>query len=163
MQNCFKKTLCFLLAALFCVGLFGCSKKAQYTPYGLCQEILSLCDENAQFKSLNGDQAATYYGLSKELLQNFAAYVSDDDTSYDAIAVFTFKNEEEKSALASCFKESIRTNKVSAGVVNTNESTKVEKGIMMELQNMLIFVMAENTEEIGKKLSDLGAKNYSFK
>ena len=155
-----KKGLCFFLAVILVFSLFACSKKETYTPYSLSQEILALCGEEIKWKSLDSDSAATYYGAGKQLLENFAAYISDDDARYDAVAIFAFENEQEKKAIADCFTENIKSNKATAGVVNAAESAKIEKGVIIEFQNMLILIVTENSGEVAKELLKMGAKHY---
>ena len=162
MLRLLKKALCLCLAVLMVCCLFGCSKSEKHTPYSICQKVLPLCSEEISWTSLSSEQAAAYYGVSSALLQNFAAYISDDDTRYDAVAAFTFKNGDEKKELADCFAEILNSNKASVGLVNHKESSKIQKSIIMELNDMLILVAVENAQDICGELEALGARKYMY-
>ncbi len=160
MLRLLKRGLCLWLAVLMICCLFGCSKSENHTPYSICQKVLSLCSEEISWTSLNSEQAAAYYGVSSDLLQNFAAYISNDDTRYDAVAAFTFNSSDKKKELADCFTEILNTNKASVGLVNDKESSKIQNSIILELNNMLILVAVENAQDICLELEALGAKKY---
>ena len=160
MLRLLKRGLCFLLAAVLLCGLMGCSKNEKHTPYSISQKVLSLCNEEILWTSLSSEQAAAYYGVSSGLLKNFAAYISDDDTRYDAVAVFVFENEDEKSQLALSYGEFLNTHRASVGLVNKNESSKIQNSVIMELNNMLILVAVENAQAVSEELNKIGAKNY---
>ncbi len=157
-----KRIGCIVLAAIMLCGLFGCAKVDVHTPYSISQKIISLCSDDISWYSLSREQAAAYYGLAGDFPESFAAYISDDDARFDAVAVFTFKTLEEKKELAGCFGEIISGNKGSAELVNDNESSKIQNSVVLELDGMLIFVAADNAKQISEELQKLGAEKYVY-
>ena len=156
------RLLALVLAAVCVFTLCSCSSGEEQTPYSVSQKILDLFSEDIEMTSLTSEQTAAYFGIDTKHLHSFSVSISSADDRYDTVAVFAYKDKEERTAVADAVAQHLKTNETTVKAVNDAEYRKIQNSLIMEHGAKLILVISDNNEEIGKMLEELGAKKFIF-
>ncbi len=153
----FKKLISLTLCALlFAAMLCGCSAKRTPSPLELCNDIISQ-NSLTDLTSLSGDKLESYFGFKNSNIKRFSVMISTSSERADTVAVFEVSNKEQRSAVIT------GVSKYAASLADSMQSVeaeykKVSSLLIMELDDLIIFIICPDTKAVEQQLITLGAK-----
>lgn len=157
----FKKTaknfLVFFLVAMLILLSCSCNSKKEYDVTELSEEILNLTSFS-EMKSLSGTSLPSYFVFQDGDVKRFNVKVSANAESADTLACFEVVDQKQRSTTISGISSYLANQSNSFKSTIEKEYNKVQKRLLVELENIIILVVANNTTDVWDYLTELGAK-----
>lgn len=150
-----KKFIALLLVVILILS--GCSNKNQYTSVELSENILKLTTFS-EMKPLSATSLSTYFVFGDGIVTRFNVNVSATGESADTLACFEVNNDEQRSTAITGISEYLTNLSTSFKTTMEQEYKKVENRLLVELDNIIILVICNDTAPVWDYLSELGAK-----
>ena len=152
-----KKYISLLLSIIMVFVISGCGAKGNYTSAQLSEEILDLASFS-EMKELSGTSLPSYFVFQDGNVKRFSVRVSATGESADTLACFEVNDKEQRATAISGISNYLTNLSTSFKSTMEQEYNKVEKRLLVELDNIIILVICNDTTAVWDYLNDLGAK-----
>ena len=109
-------------------------------------------------KTLSGTSLPSYFVFGDGDVKRFNAMVSANAESADTLACFEIINKKQRSVAISGISQYLSNQSNSFKSTIEKEYNKVQTRLLMELENIIILVVANNTAAVWDYLTEMGAK-----
>jgi hypothetical protein len=150
-----KKVICLLLVVV--LFLSGCTVKNRYTTAELSEEIFTLTTFS-ELKQLSGASLSTYFVFGDGDVKRFNVNVSATGESADTLACFEVNNAEQRSTAITGISNYLTNLSTAFKSTMEQEYKKVENRLLVEIDNIIILVICNDTAPVWNYLNDLSAK-----
>ena len=156
-KNSVKKIiLLFIIATLILIGC-GCSSNNQYTTAELSEEILKLTSFS-EMKQLSGASLPSYFVFQDGDVKRFNVMVSARGESADTLACFEVIDQKQRATTVSGISSYLANQSNSFKSTISKEYDKVQNRLLMELENIIILVVCNDSTAVWDYLTERGAK-----
>lgn len=156
-KNCIKNFLVlyvvFMLAFISC----GCAFQKTHTTAELSEKILTLTSFS-KMKSLSGISLPSYFVFRDGDVKRFNVMVSANAESADTLACFEVIDQKQRATTVSGISSYLASQSNSFKSTIVKEYNKVQNRLLMELDNIIILVVCNDTTAIWTYLTEIGAK-----
>lgn len=149
-----KKLAVFLLAIVFIFSMVGCSSAKNYDSLEISEKILDLAPFS-NMEKLSGISLSDHFFFKDNDVKRFNVWVSANE-SIDTLACFEVKNDEQRSIVKKGIGKYLEN--LSISPKSPQESMKAENRLLVELDNIIILVICNDTTPVWDYLTELGAK-----
>ena len=156
-KNSVKKVIVFFIAIVLSFIACGCVAKNNYSTSQLSEEILKLASFS-EMKALSGTSLPSYFVFSDGDVKRFNVMVSANSESSDTLACFEVIDEKQRSVAISGISQYLSNQSNSFKSTIEKEYNKVQNRLLMELENIIVLVVSNDTASIWDYLTELGAK-----
>ncbi len=153
-KRCILCVLCIVFCVVMCAG---CGEKTNPLSAKEVTDIIK--SNNASdivWTALRSTDISAYFGFSDEKVTELSVFINDDDEHYDMAAAFEFETSDDMRAVIEALNKSLITAKETFENVNNSEATKIKNKLILKNDNMLVVVVSNNYEKIGKELANYG-------
>lgn len=153
-KRCILCALCIVFCVVMCAG---CGEKTNPLSAKEVTDIIK--SNNASdivWTALRSTDISAYFGFSDEKVTELSVFINDDDEHYDMAAAFEFETSDDMRAVIEALNKSLITAKETFENVNNSEATKIKNKLILKNDNMLVVVVSNNYEKIGKELANYG-------
>ena len=157
LKNSVKKFLAFFLVAILILLGCGCNSPKNLNVTELSEEILNLTSFS-EMKSLSGTSLPSYFVFQDGDVKRFNVKVSANAESADTLACFEVVDQKQRSTIVSGISSYLANQSNSFKSTIEKEYTKVQNRLLVELENIIILVVANDTAPVWDYLTELGAK-----
>lgn len=153
-KRCILCVLCIVFCIVMCAG---CGDKAKpLSPKEITDIIKSNNASDIVWTPLNANDISAYFGFSDENVTGLSVFINDDDEHYDIAAAIEFKTSEDMWAVVESLNKSLIAAKETFDNVNNSEAAKIKNKLILKNDKMLVVVVSNNYEKIGKELAKHG-------
>ena len=155
-----RMTSLFTALCLFIVlVLSGCSSDADKTPRELANDIKKQMSFS-QLKELSGGDLPAHFVFKDGDVAEFSVMISATGESADTIACFKMRDDN-KSVIVEGIAKYLENRAASFKATLVNEYEKLEKHILVQVNDIIILVICSDYATISSYLDDLGAKEIA--
>lgn len=153
-----SRTFAFLLCLCLVITSFsGCTKNENLTVKEI-SDSLKTFSSDIVWTQLSGDQLTSYFGFEADIAEEYETYVNSSDDHFDMIAVIKPTDDAARESIIKGLNFAMSS--ASGNFKNSNQSEykKITSGRIVEADGILVLVIVDNYEKIGKYFNDIGAK-----
>lgn len=151
-----KKIIAFILSAILILVISGCGSKNRYSSAQLSKDILNIASFS-EMKELSATSLPYPFVFQDSSVKRFSVMVSATDASADTLACFEV-TDEQRATVISGISQYLTNLSTSFKSTMKQEYIKVEKRLLVELENIIILVICNDTTPVWDYLTELGAK-----
>jgi len=151
-----KKISAFIVSMLLILVISGCSSENRYSSAQLSKDILNIASFS-EMKELSAPSLPPNFVFQDSNVKRFSVMVSATDASADTLACFEV-TDEQRATVISGISHYLTNLSNSFKSTMEQEYVKVEKRLLVELENIIILVICNDTTAVWDYLTELGAK-----
>lgn len=151
----FKRIISTILAVLLAFSSVGCSDAKSYDSVEIAEEILEVA-AFSEMKELSGSSLPSYFIFGDGSVKRYNVWVSANGESADTLACFQAKDSEQRSTAIAGIKQHLTF--YSQSFASTMEYQKIEKRLLVEVGDVIVLVICNDTAPVWDYLSGIGAK-----
>ena len=156
-KNSVKKFIAFFLAAVLALTFCGCASKNNYSASQLSEEILKLTSFS-EMKPLSGASLPSYFVFGDGDVKRFNVMVSANAEAADTLACFEVIYKKQRATAITGISYYLSNQSTSFKSTIEKEYNKVQNRLLVELDSIIILVVASDTTAVWNFLTELGGK-----
>lgn len=150
-----KKLITLSLALILMLSACGGAQAKDINVSDAAEEIL----ENVQFRdemlNIDSDLAENYYKIDADAIEEYSIYISGSGGTTEEVAVFKLKNKDSLDTAKEMVQKRIENQKVRFENYVPEELDKLENPVIVNSDNILILVLADDAANAKKAAEDI--------
>lgn len=152
-----KKALSLLVAFVLIFTIAGCSGAKDYDTAELSEKILKLTSFS-NLQELSGTSLSSHFVFGDGSVKRFTVRISATGESADTLACFEVKDEVQRSTAVTGISQYLTNLSTFFKSTMEKEYKKVEGRLLVELDDIIVLVICNDTAPVWEYLTSLGAK-----
>ncbi len=138
--------------------LCGCGNKDDLSAKDVTGALLKspAFTDSAKYIQLDDKQVESYFGFDQEL-DDFSVFISSAEEDDTELGAFELDDRDDRNTVIDGINRYCSVTAQAFLAMNKENASTSQKLLLMELDDMIIYVISNNTEAAEQTLSDLGA------
>ena len=154
-----KKLVLLLIAVVFLVcSLCCCNEKESLSVAEISQNLNDICFNNDDNYEVSKSDIENRFNFDGNKISDYSVRLCETEEKFICVAVLSLKKSEDKKALIDTLSSVAKDTAFSYGALNASEYAKIQKRLLYEYEEIIIFIIADNYTESEAYLKEIGAK-----